>query len=96
MEGVAASEAIDVNKANEWPEGKHCFEPMFYVLTIGIVPTHCVDRYTISAGSGEIGQAKVTMMQGWVTLLLVPFPQWVYGYGIDVTPEIQKLVGGKE
>jgi hypothetical protein len=92
IERVAVSEALEVKRANEWPGGKHCFEPLLYVLTVGIIPTHCVDRYTVSAGSRKIGQAKVTMMQGWVTLFMAPFPKWKYGYGVDVEPEIREIV----
>ncbi len=96
IDKVTSSELVTVEKSNEWPEGLHCFEPMLYVLSVGIIPTHCVDRYAVTLDSHEIGQAKVTMMQGWIALLMVPFPRWKYGYGIDAEPEIMDMVEVKE
>jgi len=86
------SETLVVTKMNEFPEGRHCFEPMMYVLTLGIIPTHCVDTYIVSSESVELGRVKVTYMQGWVALLIAPLPVWEYGYGSAVESEIKEMV----
>ena len=85
-------EEITVTKDNQFPEGGHCFEPMFYVLTLGIIPTHCVDTFRVSEEDEEIALVKVTSMQGWITLLIAPFPTWKYGYSTDVELEIKEMV----
>ena len=87
-----SAETISVAKVNKWPEGIHCNEPMLYVLTLGIIPTHCVDTYKVSTESQELGKVKVTSMQGWLTLMLVPFLTWQYGDGSGVEPEIKELM----
>ncbi len=73
-------------------EGDHCFEPMLYVFTIGLIPTHCVDRYKLKVlKAGEVVQVeeiKVTTMQGWLPLLLIPTSTWKYGY---FKPNIESL-----
>ena len=83
-----------ITKINEWPEGIHCFEPVFYVLTLGIIPTHCVNTYSVSVNSVDIGVVKVTTMQGWVTLLMIPLPSWQFGYGNeqDVLVTVKSMV----
>ncbi len=85
-------EEISVTKENEFPEGAHCFEPMFYVLTLGIIPTHCIDTYQISDEDQNLGLVKVTTMQGWIALLIAPFPTWKLGYGTEVELEIKEMV----
>ncbi len=86
------TESITVTKVNERPEGNHCFEPMMYVLTLGIIPTHCVDTYSVSSDSRELGNVKVTSMQGWAALFMAPLPAWQYGYGSEVESEIKDIV----
>ena len=88
----STSEDITVTKVNEWPEGNHCFEPMMYVLTLGIIPTHCVDTYSVSSESRELGKFKVTSIQGWIALFISPFPTWQYGYSSEVESEIKNIV----
>ncbi len=61
-------------------------------VTLGIVPTHCVDTYNVSSESQELGQIKVTSMHGWVALLIAPFPIWQYGYGSKFESEIKDIV----
>ena len=89
-------ESITVAKINKWPEGNHCFEPMMYVLTLGIIPTHCVDTYSVSSDSRDFGKVKVTFVQGWVALFMAPLPTWQYGYGSEVESEIKDIVQVKE
>lgn len=86
------TETISVSRVNEWPEGSHCFEPMMYVLTLGIIPTHCVDTYKVHTESKELGQVKVISVQGWVALFMAPSPIWRYGYGSEVESEIKEMV----
>lgn len=85
-------ESIEVKKENEWPGGQHCFEPMLFVLTLGIVPTHCIDTYKVSSESSEIGIVNVTKKQGWVALVLAALPSWQYGLGHEPENEIKNLV----
>lgn len=89
---VASAESIEVKQENEWPGGHHCFEPMLYVLTLGIVPTHCVDTYKVSSESAEIGTVIVTKMQGWVALFMAARPSWQFGMGNEPESEIRNLV----
>jgi hypothetical protein len=72
--------AVEITKQNESPQGLHCFEPMLFFLTIGIVPTHCVDTYQVSTATTQ-STYTVTQMQGWLTLLLLPLPSWHYTFG---------------
>jgi hypothetical protein len=88
----SSPENITVVRENEWPEGNHCFEPMLNVLTLGIIPTHCVDTYRVSTKHQELGKVKVTSMQGWVALLMAPSPSWQYGYGSNIEAQIKKMV----
>ena len=85
---------VSIKKINDLPEGFHCFEPLFYVLTLGIIPTHCVNTYNVSVDSVDLGDVKVTSMQGWVTLLMIPFPSWQFGYGNehDVLVNVKNMV----
>jgi len=89
---ASPTEAVTVTKVNEWPEGNYCFEPMMHVLTFGIFPTHCIDTYNISSGSQLLGRVNVTSMQGWVALIIAPFPTWQYGYTTEVESEIKDMV----
>ena len=94
LKKLPGGENIFINKQNKWPEGAHCFEPLFYVLSLGIIPTHCVDTYTVTTESSELGTVKVTSMQGWVTLLMAPFPVWQYGFGTenDIVNDVNSLI----
>lgn len=94
LKDLPEGEKVSIKKQNEWPEGAHCFEPLFYVLSLGIIPTHCVDTYTVTAESNELGTVKVTSMQGWVTLLMASFPVWQYGFGTekDLESDVKSLI----
>jgi hypothetical protein len=92
LKKLPVGERASIKKQNEWPGGAHCFEPLFYVLSLGIIPTHCVDTYTVIAESGELGTVKATSMQGWVPLLMAPLPVWQYGFGTEV--DIESNVNG--
>ena len=94
--GVASLEKLSITKVNEWPGGNHCFEPMLYVFSLGIIPTHCVDTYKVSSSSEEIGNVKVTTMQGWFPLLMVPLPSWQYSVETDVEPKVKEYVSVAE
>ena len=61
----------------------HCFEPILYVLSVGVIPTHCVETYRVSSEDQDFGTVKVTKMQGWLPLFMVPLPSWNYGFGTE-------------
>lgn len=91
--------AIVVTRENDSPEGFQCFEPMLYVLSIGIIPAHCVDTYVVAIPDSMAADTSrrltvftVTSIQGWVALLLAPLPDWRYGYGRDIPAEIASIV----
>lgn len=52
--------SINIEKSNQQPGGLHCFEPMLFVLTLGIIPTHCVDTYNVTSQNNHIGHVVVT------------------------------------
>jgi hypothetical protein len=94
-EATAQAEII-VSKVNPFFQGSHCFEPMLYVLTLGIVPTHCVDTYSITVTAPETepttGIYTITRMNGWLPLFLIPSPSWHYGSGPDKEADIVDLI----
>jgi hypothetical protein len=97
LEKVSDSqELLTVLQVNEFPQGNHCFEPMMYVLTLGIIPTHCVDTYNVTSGEQEIGQVKVTSMQGWVALLIAPLPTWQFGFPEGVDARVSQMLEASE
>ena len=69
---------------------------MLYVLSLGVIPAHCVDTYTVSAEGKELGKVKVTSMMGWVAPLLAPLPKWRYGRGSNIEEQIRDLVEGRD
>ena len=81
-----------------YPEGLHCFEPMLYLLTVGIIPAHCVERYSVSATApGDGGElppvkVKVTVVGGWIALLLIPLPNWRYAPIPEPGPALEKAI----
>jgi len=79
---VGSEIALKKNEIPHWPgfpEGLHCFEPLLYILTVGVIPTHCVERYTVLSDSVEVGQAKITWIGGWAALVIAPLPDWRFG-----------------
>jgi len=82
-------------KTSNLGEGKHCFEPYLYVLTLGIIPAHCVDRYSVYNDTQQVGQIKVTRMMGWIPLFMSIFPGWQYGDDIILDIEFNKLIDKK-
>ena len=90
---------IEIKKKNDFPGGVHCFEPMLYVLTLGIIPTHCVNEYEATIKIPEITESnentkdyKFTSMQGWVALFLTPLPNWRYGFGSEEEKLIKETI----
>lgn len=88
-----------VTPLSTWAEGAHCFEPMMYVLTLGLIPTHCVRRYHVSDELlGDVDPASldtdvtVTAMQGWFPALLPVFSGWRYGSGFEDEDKIRAFV----
>lgn len=82
---------LDIVKQNPFPVGMQCFEPMLYVITIGLWPVDCLDTYRVSApASGAEGTYTVRQVNGWVALFLLPLPHWHYGYRPDARPEVEQ------
>lgn len=88
-----------VVRVNKLGEGAHCFEPMLYLLTIGIIPTHCISKYHVATSSQGLESTEslethfiVTSMQGWAALLLPLSPKWKVGYAEKAVPEIERRV----
>ena len=54
---------------------------MLYVLSLGIIPTHCVNTFEVQSSSTPEQQTKVsvTTIGGWAALFLAPLPQWKFG-----------------
>lgn len=96
IESIENEESLEVVQINEWATGKHCFEPMFYVLTLGLMPAHCVDTYSLEENGKRLTEVKVTKMQGWAALIITLFPNWKYGYGEDVDEDIKEKVLANE
>ena len=80
----------NIVKENTVPEGRYCFEPLLHFLSIGIIPTHCVDTYSIKFTDPTVSSLKVevTSMQGWIALFLAATPGWKLGYPDDVESKI--------
>lgn len=91
VDAVKVSQQNDISaiKTNGYPQGAHCFEPMLYVLTLGIIPTHCVDDYEIRVSDEPIGKAELTTMSGWIPLLISVLPNWKHGDNPDVAREVK-------
>jgi hypothetical protein len=77
------------NQSDVWPgRGFQCFEPMLYVLTIGIIPADCTNDYAFEAVLERHDSTTpfhreytVTQIQGWVFRSPVLFPGWEFGSG---------------
>lgn len=92
-----------VVRVNKIGEGAHCFEPMLYVLTIGIIPTHCVSKYHVARSSRSLESTEslethfiVTSMQGWAALFLPLSPRWQFGYAEKAVLQIERLAEQKQ
>jgi hypothetical protein len=91
---------IGVIKANRHPyEGFQCFEPYMFVVTLGLIPIHCVHRYKASlslelASSNEIPEAeyKISTIIGWAAPVVTLFPGWRWGSSKQPEVEIEALV----
>jgi len=54
---------------------------MLYVLSLGIIPTHCVNTFEVRSSTEPKQQTKVsvTTLGGWAALFLAPLPNWKFG-----------------
>jgi len=87
--------SVKLEKINDYPQGGQCFEPMLFVLTLGVVPTHCVDDYNVKIDGDNVGEAKVTMMSGWLPLFMAVSPKWRYGVEPKIERELIKQSGNR-
>ena len=90
-----ATSELRIEQLNEFPEGVHCFEPYLYVISLGIIPAHCVNRFSIETvePDGETVEtytAEVVSMQGWVALFLLPTPTWRHDNGSDIEDYLEQ------
>ena len=100
---IDASTQITVIKENLYPGGFQCFEPMLFVLTLGIIPTHCVYTYSATSistsldqqGIVPLGNFKITTIGGWAALLLAPLPKWNFGSPTDLERAIQQIINSE-
>jgi hypothetical protein len=77
---IASAEVQKVN-VKLFPEGTSCTSPLLFIVSFGIIPAHCVDRYKVtnSENSNEYsGEYVVTRVSGWVALILGLFPSWEF------------------
>ncbi|MGS5088305.1 hypothetical protein ACVC7V_17620 [Hydrogenophaga sp. A37] len=83
--------------------GSHCYEPMIFVLTLGIIPTHCVSNYSVTMAPAEpeqgqavqLGTFRITTMSGWIALFLAPLPHWNFGSPESPEVEIKRVITKK-
>lgn len=96
---VETSSELYVTQVNDYAEGVHCFEPMLHVLSLQLIPTHCIERYNVSDSHPSKRDETtlethfvVTSMQGWIALPMSLSRQWRFGYGEDAAVQIEQLV----
>ncbi len=80
-------------------EGLHCFEPMLYAVSLGVIPAHCRSRHHLSSQSPagvEVSELEtdvvVTSMQGWLPLFLAVLPSWQFYDGGPVEEDVRDFV----
>lgn len=84
VEGSQATLTVLRNQSDTWPgRGFQCFEPLLYVLSVGIIPAECTNDYAFEAvlddGNSTVPfhrEHAVTQIQGWVSGLLALLPVW--------------------
>ena len=92
--------SILIKQENLYPEGFQCFEPMLFVLTFGLIPTHCVDTYSASTTTDQqklvpLGSFEITTIGGWAALIIAPLPQWKFGSPDKPEIEIKQIISHK-
>lgn len=82
--------------------GSHCYESMLFVLTLGIIPTHCISNYSaavVAAAEPDreipLGTFRITSINGWLALFLAPLPQWNFGSPDSPEVEIKRAMSAK-
>ncbi|MEX6503994.1 hypothetical protein [Pseudomonas zhanjiangensis] len=101
---IAASDPITVKQENSYPEGFQCFEPMMFALTLGLIPTHCVNTYSVSSAAPTtdqqeaivLGTFKITTMGGWAALIIAPLPKWRFGSPSEPELEIKQALSHEQ
>ena len=87
---------LQIVKENQGPEGFQCFEPMLWFLTVGIIPTQCVDTYNVAVVTTvePAPEAKytVTSIGGWAALFIFPLPGWHFGKAENIEAKIESVV----
>lgn len=65
-------------------EGFQCFEPLLYVITIGIIPKICTQEYTFEVEwqpeQGPLQRKEIVVEEkgvaGWAAIIVTLFPGW--------------------
>lgn len=80
---------LEASKQNSF-DGWQCFEPMLFIITLGLVPAHCVEKHELVFKVVENGEsntitkkAKKVTMQGWIPLFLLFSRKWEYDLSSD-------------
>jgi len=104
QKAIAASTPITVTQESSYPKGFQCFEPMMFVLTLGLIPTHCVNTYSVSSAAPTtdqqeavaLGTFKITTMGGWAALIIAPLPKWKFGSPSEPELEIKQVLSHEQ
>ncbi len=88
--GSSGDYKIIINKfryEDKYPQGFQCFEPLLFVISIGIIPVVCNNNIIleidlINTKTGEIKKESIKYkdkyVAGWVGLFLRVFKDWNY------------------
>ena len=79
--------------------GDQCSFVFFFMITVGLFPTHCVTTYDvlmpISGSTDDYAweaEYRVTGMLGWYLFFMPIIPQWHFGYRRNDESEIRTIV----
>ncbi len=75
------SAKVETVNENQFP-GSSCSPPILFIISLGIIPARCVDRYKVTNSENineYSGEYVVTRISGWFALILGVFPDWEFG-----------------
>lgn len=87
-------EVEKVNTIDEFPSNLLCFRSgkSNLIVSLGVIPTRCVDLYLVTNSEENFGIVRVTRMQGIVLLFMTFSRKWKYGFGEDIEAEISEYL----
>jgi len=78
-------------------EAAFCSEPLIPLLTLGIVPRNCSDKFSavLSPADGDaeeklVREYETRFIAGWIALLLLPQADWKYGDRLDLEQAVRQ------